>query len=103
MCNYVNIEDGKCKITKDICPYLYFCNKIKSYKPNASMPSNCKIKQNFEVPNGYYKVCFERKGKLYVSIDGHIEIIPNPFDTVPLYVKATKLKTGKWRLKKWEE
>lgn len=103
MCNYVNIEAGKCKITKNICPYLYFCNKTKSYKPNASMPSNCKIKQNFEVPNGCYKVCFERKGKLYVSIDGHIEIIPNPFDTVPLYVKATKLKTGKWRLKKWEE
>lgn len=103
MCNYVNIEEGKCKITKNICPYLYFCNKTKSYKPNAFMPSNCKIKQNFEVPNGCYKVCFERKGKLYVSIDGHIEIIPNPFDTVPLYVKATKLKTGKWRLKKWEE
>ena len=103
MCNYVNIEEGKCKITKHICPYLYFCNKTKSYKPNASMPSNCKIKQNFELPNGCYKVCFERKGKLYVSIDGHIEIIPNPFDTVPLYVKATKLKTGKWRLKKWEE
>lgn len=103
MCNYVNIEEGKCKITKNICPYLYFCNKTKSYKPNASMPSNCKIKKNFEVPNGCYKVCFERKGKLYVSIEGHIEIIPNPFDTVPLYVKATKLKTGKWRLKKWEE
>ena len=103
MCNYVNIEEGKCKITKNICPYLYFCNKTKSYKPNASMPSNCKLKQNFELPNGCYKVCFERKGKLYVSIDGHIEIIPNPFDTVPLYVKATKLKTGKWRLKKWEE
>ena len=102
MCNYVNIEEGKCKITKNICPYLYFCNKTKSYKPNASMPSNCKIKQNFELPNGCYKVCFERKGKLYVSIDGHIEIIPNPFDTVPLYVKATKLKTGKWRLKKYE-
>ena len=62
MCNYVNIEEDKCKITKNICPYLYFCNKTKSYKPNASMPSNCKIKQNFEVPNGCYKVCFERKG-----------------------------------------
>lgn len=103
MCEYVNIEEGKCNITKNICPYLYFCNKEKRYKANSSMPSNCKIKQNFEVPNGYYKVCFERKGKLYVSIDGYIEIIPNPFDTVPLYVKATKLKTGKWRLKKWEE
>lgn len=102
MCNYVVIEEGKCKITKDICPYLYFCNKIKSYKPNASMPSNCKVKQSFEVPNGYYKVCFERKGNLYININGNVEVIPNPFDIVPLYVKATKLKSGKWRLKKYE-
>lgn len=102
MCNYVVIEEGKCKITKDICPYLYFCNKIKSYKPNSSIPLNCKVKQNFEIPNGYYKVCFEKKGDLYININGNVEIVQNPFDTIPPYVKATKLKNGKWKLKKYE-
>ena len=100
MCNYVVIEEGKCKITKDICPYLYFCNKIKSYKPNASMPSNCKVKQNFEVPNGYYKVCFEKKGNLYVEVDGYIRIVANPYDTTPQYVKVYKTKAGEWKVRK---
>ena len=102
MCEYVNIEEGKCDITKDVCPYLYFCNKIKQYKANTKMPSNCKVKQNLRVPKGYYQVCFERKGNLYINVDGNIEVIPNPFDIVPLYVKPTKLKSGKWRLKKYE-
>lgn len=99
MCNYVDIKTGNCNINKKICPYVYFCNKIKSYKPNKAMPINCKIKQVNEIPKGFYKVCFERKGNLYISINGHIEIIPNPFNEIPLYVKAIKLKNGKWKIK----
>ena len=102
MCDYVIIAEGKCKITKEVCPYVYYCNKLKAYKVNNSIPKDCKIKLNTETPSGYYKVCFERKGNLYVSINGYIEIIPNPFDEVPLYVKAVKLKNGNWRLKKYE-
>ena len=35
-------------------------------------------------------------------MEDHVEVIQNPFDEVPLYVKATKMKNGKWRLKKYE-
>lgn len=84
------------------CPYMYYCNKEKRWKPMNNMPLNCKVKQIKSIPNGFYKVCFEKRGNLYIDFNGHIEIIPNPFDEVPLYVKATKLKTGKWKLKKYE-
>ena len=66
------------------------------------MPKNCKVKENAKAPEGYYKVCFEKRGNLYININGHVEIIPNPFEEVPLYVKAVKLKNGQWRLKKYE-
>ena len=66
------------------------------------MPINCKIKDKAEAPEGYYKVCFEKRGNLYVDIEGHTEVIQNPFDIVPLYVKVFKLKNGKRKLKKYE-
>ena len=64
------------------------------------MPENCKVKKDIEAPEGYYKVCFEKRGNLYVDMNGHVEIIPNPFDEVPIYVKAYKLKNGNWKIKK---
>lgn len=102
MCEYLDIEGnkGRCKVTNQICPYAYFCNKTGTWKPSSHMPAKCKVKEQADIPKGYYQVCFERKGNLYVDIEGCIQIIPNPFDNVPLYVKATKLKSGKWRLKK---
>ena len=66
------------------------------------MPKSCKVKQQREIPEGYCRVCFEKRGNLYVDYNGHIEIIPNPFNEVPLYVKVIKMKNGKWRLKKYE-
>ena len=102
MCEYANVENGQCNVTKQICPYLYFCNKILKYKPNSSMPSDCKIKQNLEVPKGYYKVCFERRGRLYIEVDGFVKIVPNPFDETPIYVKIIKQKNGTIKLKKYE-
>lgn len=101
MCNYIQNEK-ECSILKKQCPYIFFCNKEKAWKAMNNMPSNCKIKNNADLPKGYYKVCFEKRGNLYIDFNGHIEIIPNPFDTVPLYVKTIKLKNGKWRLKKYE-
>ena len=100
MCNV--LKENICSITKKSCPYVYFCTKTNQWEELKSMPSNCKIKQNLKTPEGFYKVCFERHNNLYVSINGYIEIIPNPFDEIPLYVKAIKLKNGKWRLKKYE-
>lgn len=63
------------------------------------MPSSCKIKEKTIVPKGVYKVCFERHRKLYINKDGYIEIVDNPFDYTPTYVKMTKTKSGKWKLK----
>lgn len=102
MCEYVEISKGKCNITNDICPFLFYCNKEKRYKENQSIYKSCKIKTKVEVPMGYHKVCFERRGNLYISIDGKIEVVANPFNTIPMYVKVTKLKNGKIRLKEYE-
>lgn len=66
------------------------------------MPTNCKVKKQQEIPEGYYRVCFEKRGNLYIDYNGHIEIIHNPFDSIPLFVKVIKLKSGKWRLKYYE-
>ena len=49
------------------------------------MPINCKVKENAEAPEGYYKVCFEKRGNLYIDVNGHIEIVKNPFDNVPFW------------------
>lgn len=99
MCEHIDLSAGKCRISKDICPFVYFCNRIKAYKVLSSMPKNCKMKDNLLIPTGAYKVCFERRGNLYVDMDGKIEVVANPFDYTPVYVKMTKLKSGKWRIK----
>lgn len=99
MCEYSNLSNGQCDVTKQICPYLYFCNKKQIYKENSAMPLNCKIKEKVEIPKGYYKVCFERKGRLYIDVNNIIEIIENPYDFQPNYVKMAKLKNGKWKIK----
>lgn len=100
MCKYV--RENKCSITEDNCPFMYFCTKINSWKPLNSMPENCMVKERFEVPKGYYKVRMERKGFLYIDIDNQTIKVPNPFEEIPLYVKAYKLRNGQWRLKKYE-
>lgn len=97
MCNYLN--KNICLITNSNCPFVYYCNKIKNWKILSSMPKKCKIQEKIEIPKGFYKVIMERKGYLYVEINGQTYKILNPFDNVPLYVKATKLKNGNWKLK----
>lgn len=99
MCNY--LKENQCSILNSACPWAYYCNK-KSQWLFKSEGKDCKVLKSQEIPQSYYWVRFERRGRLYVDIDGQIEIIPNPFDEVPLYVKATKTKGGKWKLKKYE-
>lgn len=101
MCNYLQ-NKNECRILNKQCPYVYFCNKKKEWRAMSGMPTNCKVKEQANIPAGYYKVCFEKRGNLYVDYNGNIQIIPNPFNNVPLFVKATKLKNGKWRLKQYE-
>jgi len=98
MCKYVN--KNICTISKEICPFVYYCNKVQDWKPLKSMPEKCNIIINAEVPKGYYRVRMERKGYLYIDIKGQTYKILNPFDDIPLYVKAVKLKSGKWKLRK---
>lgn len=97
MCSYVN--ENKCSINGEICPFVYFCTNVQAYKPLKSMPAKCNVALIAEIPQGYYRVREERKGYLYVDIGDCTYKIANPFDEVPLYVKATKTKTG-WKLKK---
>lgn len=97
MCEYTN--GNLCKVTNSVCPYMMYCEKIQGYKPSRYMPDDCPQKIKAEIPAGYRRVIQERKGKLYIEIGEQAVIVPNPFDHVPLYVKATKLKNGTWRLK----
>ena len=98
MCEYV--KENQCLITKEVCPFVYWCDKIHSYKLSPSMPENCKIKSKLQIPKGYSKVRFERKGYLYVDVNDQTIQIKNPFDDIPLYVKVTKSKDGNWRIRK---
>lgn len=101
MCNYLKLkENGKCEILDSQCPYTYFCTKVGAWRESKNFPRRCKVMEQIEIPKGYSKVCFEKRGKLYVNVDGVIRIIPNPFDHVPQFVKAYQLKSGAWRVKK---
>lgn len=99
MCKYCN--KNWCTIINKQCPFVYFCNKSQEWK-FLQNGEKCKVKYNADIPKGYYRVRMERKGYLYVDINNITHKILNPFEDVPLYVKATKLKNGKWRLKKYE-
>lgn len=99
MCNYV--RKNKCAITNEICPFMYYCTKRNIWKQATNMPEKCKVAEMKEVPKGYYKVLFEKHGKLYIAVENRTEVINNPFDSVPLYVKIYKTKTG-IKLKKYE-
>lgn len=97
MCEYV--RDNQCVVTKTVCPYMYYCDKIRAYKPSSSMPSDCKVKQKVKIPKGCYMVRDERKGWLYIDYKDITIKVKNPFDTVPLYVYVQKLKNGEYKLR----
>lgn len=94
MCNYA--RENKCAITEEYCPYVYFCTKRNIWKMSSNAPEKCRIKEQYEIPKGYYKVQFERKGKLYVVVGDQTIPIANPYDYVPVFVKLRKNKEGKF-------
>lgn len=96
MCKY--LQTNLCLLTKEQCPWVFFCNREQKWKPNRAMPSKCKVKENLEIPEGYCKVVFERHGYLYVNLGTEVKKILNPFNDVPLYVKVKKTKKGKYKL-----
>lgn len=97
MCKYLKLETATCDITKEHCPFTYFCNRTMKYVFSNS--DSCKVIKNMAIPKGFYEVKFQRHDNLYVEIDGFIEIIENSLDFVPGYVKLNKTKAGKWRIK----
>lgn len=100
MCQFVKVN--KCSITNSNCPFMYFCNKVNDWRPMNSMPKKCKVQEQALAPKGWYKVRMERRGFLYIDIEGQTRKFPNPFDEIPLYVKIIKQKNGTIKLKKYE-
>lgn len=97
MCEYVS--ENQCRITHEVCPYVYYCEKIQSFKPSTNMPLNCRIKEKAEIPKGYYKVVNVRKDWLYIDYNDITIKVKNPFDIAPVYVKVSKVKDG-YRIRK---
>lgn len=97
MCEYA--DKNTCRISHEVCPWMYLCSQTGTWRPNNYMPSNCKMKQKIEIPAGYCKVREERKGWLYIDVDEQTIRVKNPFDHTPLYVRVRKLKSGEYRIK----
>lgn len=98
MCKYIK-EGHKCRITNNVCPYMYYCEKKRTWTALKSMPKKCKVAEKAEIPKGYCRVCFSRKGYLYVDIGNNNYMIKNPFDYVPKFVRVYKTKQGEFKIK----
>lgn len=98
MCDYRELN--QCKITNDVCPWVYWCDKVRAWKELSKTPKECKITEKAELPKGYYRVAFEKRGFLYVRIENGLIKIKNPYDEIPIMVKAYKTKNGEWKIRK---
>ena len=92
MCEYS--KENKCTINNKICPFIYFCEASGVWKDSKYMPTDCKVKKDKKLPKGYYRVADVRKGCLYISVNGQIVKIENPFENAPKFVKLRKTKNG---------
>lgn len=95
-------EKNNCEVTKNICPWVMWCSKINNYKERAGVDKYCKYKNMSNIPDGYSKVAFEKKGFLYIDVENETIKIKNPYDYTPLYVKLFKSK-GEWKIRKEKE
>lgn len=89
MCDYVS--ENRCKIVDDVCPYVYWCNKVNDWRPLSSMPKRCKRMDSLEAPEGFYKVRQSRKQWLYVEIGNMTVMIENPYNEVPAFVRVEQI------------
>ena len=89
LCNFLTLTTGKCSLINNKCPFVYYCNKIRQFKPLESFPKKCKMinKSNAIYGKNIFKVEFEKRGKLYINYNGVIKIISNPFNYIPSFVK----------------
>lgn len=98
MCDLV-VNGNQCSATNEICPYMYYCNTYRTWKPSKNMPDKCNVRRKAKAPEGFSPVRMVRKGKLYIDIDDQTYIFDNPFDYIPDYVKVYKTKTG-WKIRR---
>lgn len=97
MCEFA--IENKCKIDQNICPWMYWCDKLQIWRPNKYMPKNCNVKNNVKSTKGKYKVRDYRKNFLYVDIGDITYKLLNPFDFIPDYVDVEK-RNGVYKVKK---
>lgn len=100
MCNHI-YNAHFCNITKEQCPYMYYCSKVSNWRENTQTPKQCKVAMKAETPKGYCRVALARHGYLYVDF-GNVNIkVLNPFgDETPQFVKVRKLKNGTYKISK---
>ena len=94
LCKFLNMGNGICSLLNNKCPFVYFCSKKGQWKPINNFPAKCKLINQYEnsvlAKDNFYKICFEKRGKLYINYKDTIIIVKNPFDFTPSYVKIYK-------------
>lgn len=102
MCPYCIIESFDeipvCSKNNSPCAFVKRCYKELTWKESKYM-EGCKIRMVVNIPDGAYKVKFERKGKLYIDLGEKTICLDNIYDNIPDYVFLTKRK-GEYKLKK---
>lgn len=96
-----NREMIKCrKQGGNICPFVYWCEKIQDWKPLRDTQETCMIRTRVEKPDNASIVRFEKKGQLYIEYDNGVIVLDNPFNFVPKYVTLIKGKNGTFYINK---
>lgn len=91
--NNVGRNDLICNITKEPCPLVRFCDKVNKLI-NNDFYENCRyyIMENEKLKNGFYKVRFEKHGKLYVEVDNKVLTFDNTFKEVPKQIELVNVE-----------
>lgn len=89
-----NRKENLCIITGNICPWAQWCGRLSIWKERDGASKYCKLLKDEPVPDGYYKVEFERHGFLYILFEEDVIKVKNPFNDIPKFVKVKKTKTS---------
>lgn len=100
MCKHIQSNTNLCALTKQSCPYMYYCNRKHMWIESKYKPAICKVEKQKECPIGYNRVIQIRHGLLYIEVDGKCIKIQNPFEYEPKYVKLVKTKDGDWTVER---
>ena len=92
MCSYR--KEDKCTVNNEKCPWVYWCDKVNTWKELSKTPKKCKVAENVEIPNGCNKVLFGRRQHLYVLVGDQAIRFVNPFDYIPRYVELYETEDG---------